>query len=319
VNSQQSEPRVFIVHENPDWLPPLLEGFALEKVAVEEIVLTTGAIDLDALPRPGIYWSRLSASAHSRGNVQTKEFTRALLSRVEAAGERVVNGTRVVELEVSKVRQHSLLRAAGFDVPRTIAVFGTAELGARARELDLPFITKHNQGGKGLGVRLFGSYDEFDEYVASTRFEEATDGITLLQEYLVAAQPFVTRAEFIGGRFHYAVRVDISAGSFELCPADACVIDPVTGQEIAAFSLREGLDNDPLIAAYESFLADNGIEVAGIEFIETADGRRVTYDVNTNTNYNPLVEAQVELPATRALARYLGSLLRERYPAVATG
>ena len=92
-------------------------------------------------------------------------------------------------------------------------------------------------------------------------------------------------------------------------PADACVIDPISGDEIAAFSLREGLGDDPLIRRYEQFLADNGIEVAGIEFMETADGRRVTYDINTNTNYNPGVEAAAELPAVRSLARYLGSLL----------
>jgi len=278
-------------------------------VPVEELLVTGGSIDLDSTPAPGVYWSRLSASAHTRGNGFAKENSRALLSWLEASGVRVVNGTRVVELEVSKVRQHALLKAAGFDVPRTIAVLGTDELSARARDLGLPFITKHNQGGKGLGVRLFATYEEFDAYVQSSDFELAVDGITLLQEYLVAAEPFVTRAEFIGGRFHYAVRVDISAGSFELCPADACVIDPVTGAEIDAFSLRKGLADDPLIEGYEHFLAANGVEVAGIEFIETVDGRRVTYDINTNTNYNPLVEASAELPAVRALARYLGSLL----------
>lgn len=307
------------MHENPEWLPPLLKGFARESVPVEELLVTGGAIDLDARPRPGIYWSRLSASAHTRGNGSAKEFTRSLLSWVEASGVPVVNGTRVVELEVSKVRQHALLAAAGFDVPRTIAVLGTADLPAQARRLPLPFITKHNQGGKGLGVRKFDTYEEFDSYVVSPQFEEPVDGVTLLQEYLVAAEPFVTRAEFIGGRFHYAVRVDISAGSFELCPADACVIDPVTGQEIAAFSLRDGLADDPFIRDLELFLGEQGVAIAGIEFIETVDGRRVTYDINTNTNYNPLVEAAADVPATTALARYLGSVLREAYPAVAVG
>jgi glutathione synthase/RimK-type ligase-like ATP-grasp enzyme len=305
-----AEPVVHVLHENPEWLPPFRAAFEAEGVPYEEILLTSGGIDLDATPAPGVYWSRLSASAHTRDHAFTKEYSRALLGWLEAAGRRVVNGADVVELEVSKVRQHALLKAAGFDVPRTVAVFGRAELSSRAREFALPFITKHNQGGKGLGVRRFDSYEAFDTYVASPLFEDPADGITLLQEYLVAAEPFVTRAEFVGGRFVYAVRVDISTGSFELCPADACVIDPATGLEIPAFALREGVESLAIIGQLEAFLTANRIEVAGVEFVETGDGRTVPYDVNTNTNYNAGVEASADLPAARAVTRYLGELLR---------
>ncbi len=302
--------RVWVLHENPDWLPPFEEAFSAEGVALDELSLVSGVIDLDAEPEPGVYWSRLSASAYTRDHPYAKERARAVLGWLESRGRRVVNGSGVVELEVSKARQHSALRAAGFDVPRTVAVTGRKALHEAARRFEAPFITKDNQGGKGLGVRRFDSHDEFDSYVDGAYFRSSADGITLLQEYLVAASPFVTRAEFVGGRFVYAVRVDISTGTFELCPADACVIDPATGQEIPAFSLREGIDaGDPLIAHYERFLADHGIEIAGIEFIETADGRRVTYDVYTNTNYNPGVEASAEIPATSLVARSLGSLL----------
>ncbi len=302
--------RVWVIHENPDWLPPLRAAFEAEGVPFGEISLAEGTIDLDAEPEPGVYWSRLSASAHTRGHPHAKDRARALLGWLEGWGRRVVGGTRVVELEVSKVRQHAALRAAGFDAPRTIAVSGRSGLAAAARELPLPFITKHDQGGKGLGVRRFDYYGQFDAYALSSQFEESADGITLLQEYLLAAEPFVTRAEFVGGRFVYAVRVDISTGAFELCPADACVIDPKTGVEIPAFALRRDLDgSDPLIRRLEAFLADQGVEVAGIEFIETRDGRRVVYDVNTNTNYNAGVEAEAEVPATRLVARWLGSLL----------
>jgi hypothetical protein len=254
----------------------------------------------------------MSASAHTRGNAHTKDYTRAVLSWLESNGVRVVNGRSVIDLEVSKVQQHLVLERAGFDVPRTVAVFGRAGLPAAARGFELPFITKHNQGGKGLGVRRFDSHDDFDAYVDGPDFEEPADGITLVQEYLVAAQPFVTRAEFVGGRFVYAVRVDTSAGSFELCPADACAVPGADGAAPAPlFSLREGFGDDPLVSRYEAFLADNGIEIAGIEFIETADGRRVTYDINTNTNYNPEVEASSPVSGPREIARFLGRLLAE--------
>lgn len=55
--------------------------------------------------------------------------------RLERAGRRVVNGSRVVELEVSEVRQHAALRAAGIDVPCTVAVVGRDELIELARHL----------------------------------------------------------------------------------------------------------------------------------------------------------------------------------------
>jgi hypothetical protein len=313
-----SDARVFIIHENPEWLPPLTAAFEAEGVPYAELRLTDGAIDLDSPPAPGIYWSRMSASAHTRGNEHSKDYTRAVLSWLEGWGATVVNGRAVIDVEVSKVQQHAALRAAGFDVPRTSAAFGLPDVATKVRQFPAPFITKHNQGGKGLGVRRFDSHEEFDRVVQAGEFEQSPDGITLVQEFLVSAAPFVTRAEFVGGRFVYAVRVDTSAGSFELCPADACAVDVDGVTAPPLFSLREGLAGDPLIAQYERFLAEQGIQIAGIEFLETIDGRRVTYDINTNTNYNPDVEAASSVSGPREIARFLGGLLAEAYPETAT-
>ncbi|WP_432562260.1 ATP-grasp domain-containing protein [Kineococcus sp. SYSU DK003] len=299
-------PKVHVIHENPEWFPPFEAAFRAAGVPLQEVLLLGGSLDLDAEPAPGVYWSRLSASAHTRGNGRTKEFTRALFAWLEGWGRRVVGGSHVIELEVSKVAQHALLRRHGLDVPRTLAVFGREDLSSRARELAPPFITKHNQGGKGLGVRRFDTHEEFDAHIASPEFEEPADGITLLQEFLRSAEPFITRAEFVGGRFVYAVRVDTSAGSFELCPADVCEVPSAP-----AFSLREEITaGHPLVRRYEELLRESGIEIAGIEFLETADGRTVTYDINTNTNYNPAVEAVAPVSGPGAIARYLGELLQ---------
>ncbi len=130
-------PRVYVIHENPEWFPPFAAAFAAEGVPVEELLLTDGgalgSIDLTAEPAPGVYWSRMSASSHTRGNEHSKEYARALLGWLERSGATVVNGSHVLELEVSKVAQHGLLRDAGFDVPRTTAVFGSAALKDAAR------------------------------------------------------------------------------------------------------------------------------------------------------------------------------------------
>ncbi len=301
--------KVYVIHENPQWIPPFAAAFEAEGVPFEEWLLTDGSIDLAVEPPEGVFWSRLSASAHTRDHAHSKEYGRAVLRWLTSWGRTVINGADVLELEVSKVAQHAALRHAGIDVPRTVAVFGTEELTVQAEKFGAPFISKHNQGGKGLGVRRWDSADEFSAWVAGPDFEPSPDGITLLQELLVAKTPFITRAEFVGGEFVYAVRVDTSAGSFELCPAEACAIPGADGVEPEPLFRRRD-DVDPaLIDRFLAFLAAEGVGIAGIEFIETRDGRTVTYDVNTNTNYNPDVEATAPRSGPRQIARWLGSLL----------
>jgi hypothetical protein len=301
--------KVYVIHENPQWIPPFAAAFEAEGVPFEEWLLTDGSIDLAVEPPDGVFWSRLSASAHTRDHAHSKEFGRAVLRWLASWGRTVINGADVLELEVSKVAQHAALRHAGIEVPRTVAVFGIDDLAAAAERFGAPFISKHNQGGKGLGVRRWDSVHDFTAWVAGPDFEHSPDGITLLQELLVARTPFITRAEFVAGEFVYAVRVDTSAGSFELCPAEACAIPDADGVEPEPmFRLRDDVD-PTLIDRYLAFLAAEGVGIAGIEFIETLDGRTVTYDVNTNTNYNPDVEASAPRSGPREIAGWLGSLL----------
>lgn len=303
--------RIHIIHENDEWLPPFASALDAEGLPWEAWHLDGGILDLDGPPPEGVYWSRMSASSHTRGHAISKEHTRSVLSWLEGHGRTVVNGRRVLELEMSKVDQHAALRAAGFDVPRTLAVIGDHRgAGEVARRLPLPFISKDNQGGKGLGVQRFDTYEAFDRYLADD-FVPPVDGTLLLQEYLQPTEPRITRVEIVGGEFVYAITADTSDG-FELCPADACAVDdafcPTDGG--AKFRVRHDFtasDAEPWIA----FARDRGIGIAGFEFIETVDGRRVTYDINTNTNYNPDVEADVALPAATAVARHLGALLAD--------
>jgi hypothetical protein len=261
-----------------------------------------------------VFWSRMSASSHTRGHPYAKDQTRGLLSWLQASGRRVVNGRAVLDLEMSKVEQLVALRAAGFDVPRTIAVAGQAELAAAARKLPAPFISKHNQGGKGLGVRLFASHRDFDAYLDGQDYQPPVDGITLLQEYLQPRQPSITRVELVGGSFVYAISADTARGGFQLCPADACAAGESAPDEPGLFTVLDGFDH-PIVGRYLDFAARHGIEIAGFEFIETADGRLVTYDINMTTNYNPAVEAaaarpgSAARPALPAVASFLGGLL----------
>ena len=297
---------VHVLHENPQWLPPFAAAFEAEGVDWAELPVTGGPVDLHSEPAPGVYWSRMSASAHTRGHGDSAEHARALLDHLEASGRRVVNGRSVLELELSKVRQLALLRAAGLDVPRTVAVVGAdpdAVLAA-ARRLGPPVVVKPNRGGKGLGV---ARYDSVDELAAALPGREPpVDGVLLVQEYVEAARPRITRVEVVGGEVVYAITADTARGGFTLCPADACAVD---GTPASLFALRPELPGH-LVEAYQGFARRHGLEVAGFEFLEAADGRVVTYDVNTNTNYNADVEAAAPRSAARAVARLLGDLDR---------
>ena len=139
----------------------------------------------------------------------------------------------------------------------------------------------------------------------------------MLQEHLRAERPVITRAEFVGGRFFYAVEVDTSAG-FELCPADVCAVDgPAAAPPAPRFRILEEGIEPGLRAKLEAFLAANGTEVARIEFIRATDRRVLAYDVNTNTNYNPEAEAKAQKFGMRAIARHLDGLLRQEFARVA--
>ena len=299
---------VHVLHENPEWMPPFAAAFAAEGVDWDETLVTGGSLDLTAEPAEGLWWSRMSASAHTRGHTAAAEHARALLDVLEAHGRRVVNGRAVLDLELSKVRQLALLRAARIAVPRTVAVVcgRPDDVLAAAATVGPPVVVKPNRGGKGLGVTRFDSVDELA--AALPGLDEPVDGVLLVQEYVEPARPRITRAEIVGGELVYAITADTERGGFQLCPADACAVD---GTPASLFALRTEPLPSGLADAYESFARWHGLEVAGFEFIETADGRAVTYDVNTNTNYNPDVEAVASRSAARAVARYLGTLDKE--------
>jgi glutathione synthase/RimK-type ligase-like ATP-grasp enzyme len=318
--------KAYVIHENPAWLPPLAEAFDRIRLPWAELDLSRGVFDLSAVPPEGVYYNRMSASSHTRGHRYSAELTAAVLAWLTRHGRRVVNGPRALDLEISKVRQYAALEAAGLSVPHTVLVQDDPQVlieTARRHFGEGPVILKPNRGGKGLGVRLFTSPQALADQLATLPDDEAPiDGIWLLQEYIRAPRPVITRAEFVGGRFVYAVEVDTTAG-FELCPADVCAIGdaacPVGTQPAPAAVPRftilpEGSVEPELRERLEGFLSSSGIDVAGVEFIRTAEGRALVYDVNTNTNYNAAAEEAAGVAGTArsgpgALAAFLAKEL----------
>jgi hypothetical protein len=304
---------IYVIHENAAWLQPLACALDRQGLPWREWFLDRGAFDLSRPPPDGVFYNRMSASAHTRDHRYAAELTASVLAWLERHGRRILNGSRALDLEISKTRQYAALEASGIRTPNTVLVAGKELLveAARRHFRDVPFILKPNRGGKGLGVRLFASAGALGDHLDSPDYEPPVDGLHLLQQYVRAPLPLITRAEFVGGRFMYAVEVDTSDG-FELCPADVCAVGgafcPIGEGPRAKFTIID--DIAPLLRGrYETFLATNGIEVAGIEFVTDAAGTVYTYDVNTNTNYNPDAEARAGRSAMDTLARYLGAEL----------
>ncbi|HEX6137639.1 MAG TPA: alpha-L-glutamate ligase [Casimicrobiaceae bacterium] len=307
--------RIYVIHENDAWVEPLRSAFAELRLPYTEWFTAEGRLDLASAPPQGVFYNRMSASSHTRGHRYAAELTGALLAWLESHGRRVVNDARALQLEVSKVAQYAALARQGIRVPATIAAVGREAIVEAAQAMPGRFITKHNRAGKGLGVRLFDNAEALARHVAGDAFEDSVDGITLVQQYIEAPEPFITRVEFVGGELLYAVRVDTSLG-FELCPADACAIGDAfcpVGETAAAaaaprFRILDAFDH-PIVERYRRFLAANGIGIAGIEFITDRYGELYTYDVNTNTNYNGDAEREAGRFGMRAIASYLGSEL----------
>lgn len=301
-------PTVHVLFENPAWLPPLTAALEAESLPYELVEVWRGVIPPDSEPAEGIYLNRMSPSSHTREHHESVALMSEMLAWLEHHGRTVINGSRAFSLEISKLRQHLALRRHGILTPATVLAVGTEQLRDAARALRGPFITKHNQGGKGLGIQLFQSVDELERHLDAGDYEPGPNGQMLVQQYIRPREPFITRVEIVDGRFLYAMRSDTSKG-FELCPSDACQIQaapevcPADGN--AKFSLSPLTEDDPLVQQYVELCRAEQIDVAGIEFVEDADGNRYTYDINGTTNYNSAVADASGVDGMREIARFL--------------
>ena len=315
-------PTIHILFENPDWLPPLTQ--ALEKAGFKDIrlvKLSKGLLSSNTEPPPGIWINRISPSSHTRGNIYTVQLAREVLYWLERNNRRVINGLHAFELEMSKFRQDLVLQRYGIRTPKTVLVVGLETLREAAKQFEGPFITKHNQGGKGLGIQLFRSLEELDRYIESGLLEPSPDGKFILQEYIEPLNQRITRVEIVGDRFLFAMHSSTKDG-FELCPSDVCQrkaseqkgpeVCPIDGSS-EKFSTSTIGATDPLVQKYITLMKNEGIDVAGIEFVEDQNGIRYTYDINGTTNYNETLGNKMGVHGMEYLVSYVQTIARQLY------
>jgi hypothetical protein len=90
----------------------------------------------------------------------------------------------------------------------------------------------------------------------------------------------VIRCEVLDGKLIYALALDGAGSTFDLCPADVCMVDKPT-ITISAFKPPA-----EMVAAVERIARMSGLDVGGIEYmIDDRDGRPKFYDLNALSNF----------------------------------
>lgn len=285
-----------VFHEHPEWQAPLFSALQKRGVRFAPFDLKKAAFDVDLVPEAKVYFNQASPSAYVRGNTGAVPLALSLMRSLEIAGARVLNGSRAFSLELSKSAQGSLLRKLGIFHPRSLA-FNHLDA-VRDRWTLWPALLKPEQGGSGARMYLLSTFEELERTLALDPHIWLPDHLLLMQEYFpVDPAAGIVRMEFVGGELLYAMRV-VSHGSFNLCPSELC--NPESGGEglceVPSAQPPKPVEffpypNVPHDAVHEGLriATAGGLDVAGIEYLEAADGRRIFYDVNANSNLRPPV------------------------------
>ena len=275
---------VGVLYEHPQWFLPLFAELERRGVPFEPIHAGSLVFDPAELePRYSLVVNRMSPSAWTRGHERALFSTLHYLAYLEQTGTPVLNGHDAYLVELSKVRQLSLLASLGIEHPRTRVIDDPALAVAAARELQFPVVVKPNIGGSGAGITSYGSLEE----LAAAEVTLGVDGTALVQEQLPAEHDAIVRIEILDGRFLYAIRLLLLPGSFNLCPADYCelpgVADGVSGRGLPVERYDPPAETiDDAIRILDAA----GMDLGGVEYLVNArTGRPTFYDVNALSNF----------------------------------
>ena len=273
-------PDLAVYFEHPRWFEPLWAALDRRGVAYARLAAGSHSFGLeDPAPAPVVF-NRMAMSAPQRSaGGHPLFYTAALLDHWEGAGARVVNGSRPFGYDLSKARQLGLFRSLGLPTPATQVIHDAAHAPVAAARLRFPVLVKVNIGGSGRGIEKFDSPEALSEAVKEGRLELGVDGVALVQEAAPKRRDVITRLETLGGRFLYAIDVRVEGETFDLCPADVCVVgSPVT--------ITRADPSPELIDAAERVARASGLDVGGVEMlVDVRDGSPRFFDFNGMSNF----------------------------------
>lgn len=280
-------PDLAILYEHPTWFEPLFGALERRGIDFKKIRLTDHHFDVRDGPPAPVVLSRLAMSGFLREPEHPIFYTAALLDHWQRRGAQVLNGADVLAIDSSKARQLALIDSLGHAIPETRVVHRAADLPKAADGMAWPLIVKANIGGSGAGITRYASSDELEASVRDGSVPTSIDNVLLLQDYVPPRTGTILRIETLGGRFLYALEVQSSGETFDLCPADACVAQP--GR--AAIAMKAVTPEADVVAAAEEIARAVRLDVGGVEVvIDDRDGTARFYDINGLSNFvaNPL-------------------------------
>ena len=292
-------PDLIVLHEHPEWQKPLFAALERRGIRFAPFDLTRAAFSNTDVPPARLYFNQASPSAYLRGNTRAVPLALAYMRSLERLGTRVLNGADVFALELSKSAQATLLRTLSIDTPRSITFNDVSALRLHAHDLGWPAILKPDQGGSGARIHVVESLEHVEQILEDDPGLWLPDHLLLLQEYLPHdPDRGIIRLEFLGGELLYAMQVK-THGRFNLCPSPVC--NPADGSgacerevlaDAAPVEFHPCFDVPPdAVAAALRIVRAARLDVGGIEYLETPNGRRVFYDINANSNLRPSVAA----------------------------
>ena len=270
-----------VFYEHPAWFTPLFKVLDQRGISWMPLRIQDHLFDPQVLSVPApVVFNRLAMSSFLRQNEHAIFYSLAALAHWELAGARVINGSAALGIDTSKARQLSLFRSLGLAVPATRVVHRREDLIVAAEQIGYPIIAKPNVGGSGSGVTRYNGTEELHAQVQARSTPVGVDGVTLIQEYVPARSARVVRCETLNGRFLYAIALNGAGSTFDLCPADVCMVDKPT-IAIEAF-------NPPpeIVQAVEAVAQAARLDIGGIEYmIDDRTGVAKFYDINALSNF----------------------------------
>jgi glutathione synthase/RimK-type ligase-like ATP-grasp enzyme len=302
-----------VLHEHPEWQKPLFAALERRGIPFTAFNLARAAFNNADAPAARLYFNQASPSAYLRDNTRAVPLALAYIRTLERLGARVLNGADVFALELSKSAQAALLHTLGIDTPWSITFNDASALCAYTDRITWPAILKPDQGGSGARIHVVESVAHVESILAADPGLWLPENLLLLQEYLPHdPEQGIVRLEFLGGELLYAMRV-ITHGRFNLCPSPVCNPDegdgaceiPAVKEPPVEFYPYHEVPREAVETATRIVKAA-GLDVGGIEYLETPDRRRVFYDVNANSNLRPSVAVSFGFDPFERVVDFLG-------------
>ena len=315
-----SAPDLIVLHEHPEWQKPLFAALERRGVSFAPFDVTRAAFSNVEPPRRSALLQssepeRVSARPHARGAARARLHAIARAARRTGPERRRRVRARAEQERPGHVAAHARHRLPALDHVQRRQRPAT-RTPARLR---WPALLKPDQGGSGARIQVVESLAQIEAIFSRDPAVWLPDNLFLLQEYLPHdPDQGIVRLEFLGGELLYAMRVK-THGRFNLCPSPVC--NPDEGDGVCAVPARPWRRRRPVefspypdvpaeaVETAQRIVRAARLDVGGIEYLETDDGRRVFYDINANSNLRPSVAAALGFdPFERVVDFLVGQL-----------